>query len=57
MGEADNKLEEAYCRRLMEQIVAYELDPKNFTKLMRARTKDRRYQPFDGELNAAIGRR
>jgi hypothetical protein len=57
VGEADKKLEEAYCRRLMEQIVAYELDPKNFTQIMRARTLGR-YRPVDGDYsNAAIGRR
>jgi len=29
--------EQAYCRKLMEQLVEYELNPRNFTKTMRAR--------------------
>lgn len=34
--------EAVYCKRLMEQIVAFELDPKNFTREMRAGAARRR---------------
>lgn len=33
--------ERAYCKRLMEKLVEYELDPRNFTKTMRARNQFR----------------
>lgn len=36
----DNEAEieaRAYCDRLAQMILAYELDPRNFTKAMRAR--------------------
>jgi hypothetical protein len=56
MDDAEDTIEKAYCKRLMDRIVEYELDPKNFTKLMRARTTGWRQQPFDGEPHA-IGRR
>lgn len=45
MTEDDDRqktAEAAYCKRLMEQIVAFELDPKNFTREMRAGAARRR---------------
>jgi hypothetical protein len=32
----DDLDEEAYCKRLSEMLLEYELDPRNFTKVMRA---------------------
>jgi hypothetical protein len=34
----NEKAEEEYCKRIAEGLLAYELNPLNFTKNMRART-------------------
>jgi len=35
-AEFERLTEIAYCRKLMEQLVEFELNPRNFTKAMRA---------------------
>ena len=40
--QRNSNSEAAYCKRIMEQIVAFELDPKNFTREMRAAASRRR---------------
>jgi len=48
MDELERLTEIAYCRKIMEQLVEFELNPRNFTKAMRARnTLTRRFAGYD----------
>ena len=47
-AEFEALIEQAYCRKLMEQIVEFELNPQNFTKVMRSRNAlTRRFIGYD----------
>lgn len=48
--------ERAYCEKLMQQIVEYELNPRNFTKAMRAQNAlTRRFAGYDYNLSISGG--
>jgi hypothetical protein len=48
--------EAAYCQKLMERLVEYELNPRNFTKAMRAQNAlTRRFNSYDYNNNTNIG--
>jgi hypothetical protein len=47
-AEFEALTEIAYCRKIMEQLVEFELNPRNFTKEMRARNAlTRRFSSYD----------
>lgn len=47
-AEFEAAVETAYCRKIMEQLVEFELNPRNFTKAMRAQNAlTRRFSSYD----------
>jgi hypothetical protein len=47
-AEFERLTEMAYCRKIMEQLVEFELNPRNFTKAMRAQNAlTRRFAGYD----------
>jgi hypothetical protein len=51
-AEFERLTEIAYCRKIMEQLVEFELNPRNFTKAMRAQNAlTRRFSSYDYNIS------